>query len=152
LLDGLSEKSPVGGSIAIAAEQFEEALKLRTLIQAPRLRLNHAITVIDSIIGRLERHNLKGTVPAPEALESGVSEALRATAQLGISIGRGRSLKKVMNELFTVQQRLMAMRAGPGWEWAYTDEEGKPTGRRISHAGDRASRQKLGVLTRRNPV
>jgi hypothetical protein len=136
LLDGQSDESPLGGSIARAAEQFEEARRLRTLMQAPRLRLNHAITVIDSIIGRLERQNLKGTVPAPEALESGVSEALRATAQLGISIGRGRSLEKVIDELFTVQQRLMAMRAGPGWEWAYADEEGKPTSRRISHAAD----------------
>ncbi len=136
MLDGLSENSSVGGSIARAAEQFEEALSLAHTQAAPRLRLNRAITVIDSIIGRLERHNLKGTVPAPEALESGVSEALRATAQLGISIGRGRSLKKVIDDLFTVQQRLMAMRAGPGWEWAYADEEGKPTGRRISHAGD----------------
>ncbi len=134
--DSLPEKSPVDGSIARAAEQFEEAIRLRTLKQAPRLRLNRAIAVIDSIIGRLERHNLKGTGLGPEAVESGVSEALRAAAVLGISIGRGRSLKKVMDELFTVQQRLMAMRAGPGWDWVYADEATKPTGRRISHAGD----------------
>lgn len=126
MLDSLSESSPVNGPIARAAEQIEEARRQRTLEQAPRQRLNRAITVIDSIITMLERHNVKGTVPAPGTLESGVSEVVRATAQFGISIGRGRSLKRVMDELFAVQQRLMAMRAGPDWEWAYVDEEVEP--------------------------
>lgn len=136
MLGSLSKNSSVNGPIARASEQFEEAMRQRTLEQAPRERLNRAITVIDSIITMLERHNVKGTVPAPRALESGVSEVIRATAQFGMSIGRGRSLKKVMDELFAVQQRLMAMRAGPGWEWAYSDEEGEPKDQRISQTAD----------------
>jgi len=132
LLDGLSDNSAANGPIARAAEQIEEAMRQRTLEQAPRQRLNRAITVIDSIITMLERHNVKGTVPAPGILESGVSEVIRATAQFGISIGRGRSVKRVMDELFAIQQRLMAMRAGPDWEWAYVDEEGEP----ITRAAD----------------
>jgi hypothetical protein len=39
-----------------------------------------------------------------------------------------------MNELFAVQQRLMAMRAGPAWEWAYTDEEDDPADPGVPHA------------------
>lgn len=136
MLDSLPESSPVNGPIARAAEQIEEDMRQRTLEQAPRQRLNRAITVIDSIITMLERHNVKGTVPAPRALESGVSEVLRATAQFGISISRGRSLKKVMDELFAVQQRLMEMRAGPGWEWAYADDEGEPRDQPIRQTAD----------------
>ncbi len=87
--------------------------------------------MIDSMIAMLERHNVRGTLPAPRVLESGISEVIRVTAQFGISISRGRSHTKVMNELFAVQQRLMAMRAGPGWEWAYSDQEDDPVPARI---------------------
>ncbi len=136
LLNSLSESSPASGPIARATEQAHEAMRQRTLEQAPRQRLNRAITVVDAMIAMLERHNVKGTLPAPRAVESGINEVLRATDQLEISIGRGRSLKKVMDELFAVQQRLMAMRAGPGWEWAYADEENEPTDQRISQGAD----------------
>lgn len=122
MLNSLSESSHADGPIARAAKQFEAATRQRTLEQATRHRLNRAITVIDSMIAMLERHNIKGTLPTPRVLETGVSEVIRATEQLGINIGRGWSHKKVMNELFTVQHRLMAMRAGPDWEWAYADE------------------------------
>lgn len=135
MLNSLSESSPANGPIARAAEQFEEAMRRRTLEQTPRQRLNRAITVVDGMIAMLERHNMKGTLPAPRAIESGINEVLRATEQFEITIGRARSLKKVMDELFAVQQRLMAMRAGPDWEWAYADEDKEPTDQRIPQGG-----------------
>jgi len=110
----------------MAAKQLEESTRRRTFEQAPRERLNRAITVIDSMLAMLERHNVSGTVPAPRALQAGINAVLRSTEQLEVSIGRGKSLITMMDELFAVQQRLMAMRAGPGWEWAYTDEEKEP--------------------------
>ena len=129
----LSNSSAANGPIARAAEQVEASTRQRLLKQAPRQRLNRAITIIDAMIAMLERHNVKGTLPPARVLESGISEVIHATAQLGISFSRGRSHTHVMNELFAVQQRLMAMRAGPAWEWAYTDEEddeGKTTASR----------------------
>jgi len=125
LLDVLSASSPANGAIARAREQVEEASRRRAIEQAPRARLNRAIAVIDSMIAMLERHNLKGTPPPARVLETGLSEVIRATAHLGISVGRGRSIRNLMNELFAAQKRLMAMRAGPGWEWAYEDEDGE---------------------------
>ncbi len=131
MLNRISESSPANGPIARAAEQVEEASRRRTLEQGPRQRLNRAITLIDSMIAMLERHNMKGTLPTPRMLESGISEVIRATSQFGIIVSRGRSHTHVMNELFAVQQRLMAMRAGPAWDWAYTDEDDDPMASRI---------------------
>ena len=128
LLNGPSESSPGIGAIARATEQLQEAARRRAIEQAPRQRLNRAITAVDSMIAMLERHNLKGTPPPARVLETGLSEVSRATAHLGISVGRGRSNRHVMGELFAVQKRLMAMRAGPGWEWAYEDEDGESRG------------------------
>ena len=131
MLDVLSASSPANGAIARAREQVEAASRQRAIEQAPRARLNRAIAVIDSMVAMLERHNLKGTPPPARVLETGLSEVIRATAHLGISVNRGRSNRSLMNDLFAAQKRLMAMRAGPGWEWAYEDEDGEPGEARI---------------------
>ncbi|HUY73922.1 MAG TPA: hypothetical protein VMW11_05375 [Candidatus Dormibacteraeota bacterium] len=86
------------------------------------------------MIAMLERHNVRGTPPPARVLDTGLSEVVRATAHFGISFARGRSNRDVMNQLFAVQKRLLAMRAGPGWEWAYEDEDGESAEARIPRA------------------
>ncbi len=120
------EKSLINGPIARAVAQREEAMRIRTLEKAPRQRLSRAITMIDSMIGSLELLNLKGRASVPVAVESRFSSFLQAIAtHCDINMDSARSPEELMDELFTVQQELLARRAGPGWEWAYLDEECK---------------------------
>lgn len=120
------EKSPINGPIARAVAQREEAMRIRTLEKAPRQRLSRAITMIDSMIGSLEVLNLKGQALIPAVVESRFSSFLQAIAeQCDINMDSARSPEELMDELFTVQQELLARRAGPGWEWVYTDDECK---------------------------
>jgi hypothetical protein len=66
---------------------------------------------------------LIGAVPTRRSLESGFS-ALRQVipVKCEIKVAAGRSPEKLMDELFAIQQRLLAMRAGPDWELVYADE------------------------------
>lgn len=125
MLNRLSGISPQVGSIARAAEQLQEANRRHALEQAPRRRLDRAISLVDSMIALLEFHNLVGTPPPADVLEKGLSEVIRAAARRGLTITREGSGRIRINELFHVQRRLMAMRAGPGWEWAYDEEDGE---------------------------
>lgn len=121
-------RSAASGSFATALEQFDAAVKLRLVHTAPRQRLNHAITLVDSILGLLEHSNLTGTVPDPRSIESGLSALRRVTpVKCEIAVGAARSRSRLMDELFTVQQSLLAMRAGPAWERAYVDDEHEAT-------------------------
>lgn len=114
----------MSGPIARASAQIEEAWGLQKQKEAPRRRLNRTITLIDSILGSLEDLNLKGMAPVPGRMVSSISSLLHAIpSQYEISIVAARSTEELMDELLTVQQRLLAMRAGPSWEWAYADEE-----------------------------
>ena len=76
------------------------------------------------MLGLLEQFNLSGSAPARGSLESGLA-ALRRVMPVKVAIGAvaASSPADLMNELFAVQQRLLAMRAGPAWQWAYVDEE-----------------------------
>ena len=107
-----------------AAEQFEAASRLRMMQAAPRQRLNHAIMLVDSMLGLLEYFNMTGTTPALESLESGISALRRVTpVRCEIHLAAAGSPAKLMDELFTVQKSLLAMRAGSAWKWAFVDEE-----------------------------
>ncbi len=118
------------GAFATALEQFEDAVRVRLVSTAPRQRLNHAITLVDSILGLLEYSNLTGSGPDPRSLESGLSALRRVTpVDCEIAVGGARSRAKLMDDLFAVQQSLLAMRAGPAWERAYVDEEHVSTDR-----------------------
>ncbi len=123
-MESRKHRSVASGAFATAVQRFEDAVSLRLIQTAPRRRLNHAITLVDSILGLLEYSNMTGTMPARASLESGLS-ALRRVTPLNceIAVGAARSPQKLMDQLFTVQQSLLAMRAGPAWEWAYGDEE-----------------------------
>lgn len=114
----------MSGPIARASAQIGEARRLHAQRGAPRQRLSRTITMIDSMISSLERLNLKGILPIPKALESGISSLLRAIPEpYEINMTSARSPEKLMDELYTVQQRLLAMRAGPSWEWVHADDE-----------------------------
>jgi len=124
IVESRKDRSADTGAFAAAVEQFERALRLRTIRSAPRLRLNHAITLVDSMLGLLEYSNLTGTVPARGSLESGLSALRRVTpVKCEIVVDAARSPAKLMDQLFAVQQSLLTMRAGPAWEWAYSDDE-----------------------------
>ena len=118
------ESFPLKGVFATAVEQFDRAVRTRKIETAPRERLNRAIQLIDSMIGLIEYSNLIGTSPAPKQLERGIS-VLRSVAPAPCTIepGAARSPEKLMDELFAVQQQLLAMRAGPEWDWACIDDE-----------------------------
>jgi hypothetical protein len=136
LVESRKHRSAATGAFATALEQFDAAVKLRLVHTAPRQRLNHAITLVDSILGLLEHSNLTGTVPDPRSIESGLSALRRVTpVKCEIAVGAARSRSKLMDELFTVQQSLLAMRAGPAWEWAYVDDEHEPTDRETQPRG-----------------
>lgn len=123
-MESRKHNSTADGAFAAAVEQFEDALRLRTIRTAPRQRLNHAITLVDSMLGLLEYSNMTGTLPARDSLESGMAALRRVTPlRCEISVGSARSPQKLMDELFTVQQSLLALRAGPAWEWAFRDDE-----------------------------
>jgi hypothetical protein len=128
LVEGQKDRSAASGAFAAALGQFEDAVKLRTVQTAPRQRLNRAITLVDSMLGLLEYFNLTGTEPARGSLESGILALRRVTpVRCDIGIGAARSPQKLMDELFTVQQSLLALRAGPAWEWAFRDDEREAT-------------------------
>lgn len=127
MLTSVLKSSPVSGPIARSAEQFESALRHHTIEHESRARLDGAISVIDSTLSLLEWHNVKGTVPDPLVVELGVTEVVQATAQFGMTLSRGGSLRKLMDGLFDVQQRLMAKRAGREWDSAYTDDDREPS-------------------------
>ena len=112
------------GVFATAVEQFDRAVRIRKIATAPRERLNRAIRLIDSMIGLIEYCNLLGQPPAKKQLERGIS-VLRsvAPAPCAIEPAAARSPQRLMDELFAVQQQLLAMRAGPAWELAYNDDE-----------------------------
>ncbi len=123
-MESRKDRSAATGAFAAALEQFEDAVRLRLIRKAPRQRLNHAITLVDSMLGLLEYSNLTGRMPAPGSLESGLSALRRVTpVKCEIAVGAARSRAKLMDELFAVQQSLLAMRAGPAWEWAFADDE-----------------------------
>jgi hypothetical protein len=128
LVQSRKDKSAATGAFATTLEQFEDAVRLRLTRSAPRQRLNHAITLVDSMLGVLEYSNLTGTAPDPSSLESGLSALRRVTpVKCEIAVGTVRSRAKLMDELFAVQQSLLAMRAGPAWEWAFADDERETT-------------------------
>lgn len=123
-MESWKDRSAATGAFALALEQFEDAVRLRLIRKAPRQRLNHAITLVDSMLGLLEYSNLTGRMPDPRSLESGLSALRRVTpVKCEIAVGAARSRAKLMDELFAVQQSLLAMRAGPAWEWAFADDE-----------------------------
>lgn len=124
MLNRLSGISPEAGAIARAAEQLQEANLRHALKGAPRRHLDRAITLVDSMIALLEFHNLVGTPPPAGVLERNLSEVIRAAARRGVTITREGSGRIRINDLFHVQRHLMAMRAGPGWEWAYDEDDG----------------------------
>ena len=108
----------------VAAEQFQAAARLRTIRAAPRQRLNHAITIVDSMLAFLEQSNLTGTRPPQQSLESGISALRRVVPdKCAIPATAVRSPERLMDELFAIQQSLLKMRAGPAWAGAYRDEE-----------------------------
>ncbi len=135
-MSGSEDKSAMRGMFATAVQQSEDAVRVRTVETAARRRLNRAIKLIDSMLGMLERCNLIGSVPARGTLESGISALHQAIpAECEIKVGAGHAPEKLMDELFAVQQRLLAMRAGPDWAWAYADEEPEPPDRWILQNG-----------------
>lgn len=135
-MDGRKERSAVSGAFAAALEEFEDEVRLRTLQTAPRQRLDHAITLVDSMLGALEHSNLTGTAPARGSLESAISALRRVTpVKCEIAPGAARSAGKLMDELFSIQQQLLALRAGPAWEWAYTEDERATPDRDALRAG-----------------
>jgi hypothetical protein len=135
-VSGSEDRSGVRGMFANAVQQSEDAVRLRTVETAPRQRLNRAIKLIDSMLGMLERCNLIGSVPARGSLESGISALHHAIpAECEIRLGAVHAPEKLMDELFAVQQRLLAMRAGPDWAWAYADEEPEPPDRWVLQNG-----------------
>jgi hypothetical protein len=136
IVESRKHTSAAGGAFATALEQFEDAVRLRLIRTAPRQRLNHAITLVDSMLGLLESSNLTGTMPAPGSLESGLSALRRVTpVKCEIAVGAVRSRAKLMDELFAVQQSLLAMRAGPAWEWAFADDVRETTDQGALHTG-----------------
>ncbi|TAN31754.1 hypothetical protein EPN29_11095 [bacterium] len=123
-MDCRSEKSTINGPIAQAVAQIAETSKLRTLQKAPRQRLSRAITLVDSMLCSLEYLNLEGKAPAPGALASRIRSLRQAMpGECGIRIDPKCTPQRLMDELFNVQQQLLAMRAGPDWEWAYGETE-----------------------------
>ena len=126
----------VTGPFAIAVAQTDAAVRLRTNAAAPRKRLNLAITLIDSMLWMLEDINVIGAPPAMQSVES-TMWALRQVmpVECEIEVDGARSHEKLMEELFTVQQRLLMMRAGPEWTWAHTDDEPAARDKEVLNSG-----------------
>lgn len=104
--------------IRMAVSEMAQMRALEMTRREPRERLTKAIDAVDAVLDRLEELNLDERSRLPETADVRIALALKSVpVELRPALSQRESIRRLMNDLYRAQERLMALRSGPEWEW-----------------------------------
>lgn len=111
--------------IAAAVGEMAQMRELELMRRQPRERLSQAINAIDGLLDSLERLNLGGRSQVPEGTELQMNLVLRLIPLELRPSSRLRPVRELIDDLYRVQERLLAQRCRPEWlELRNSEDEG----------------------------
>jgi|SRR5450759_1300924 hypothetical protein len=112
------EVSKMAYGIRMAVSEMAQMRALEMTRREPRERLTKAIDAVDTVLDRLEELNLDERSRLPETADVRIALALKSVpVELRPALSQRESIRRLMNDLYRAQERLMALRSGPEWEW-----------------------------------
>jgi hypothetical protein len=112
------EVSKMAYGIRMAVSEMAQMRALEMTRREPRERLTKAIDAVDAVLDRLEELNLDERSRLPETADVRIALALKSVpVELRPALSQRESIRRLMNDLYRAQERLMALRSGPEWEW-----------------------------------
>jgi hypothetical protein len=105
----------------MAVSEMAQMRALKMTRREPGERLTKAIDAFDTGLDRLEEMNLDERSRLPETANVRIALVLKSVPvelRPTLSLNSPReSIRRLMNDLYRAQERLMALRSGPEWEW-----------------------------------
>jgi hypothetical protein len=103
--------------IRMAVSDMAQMRALEMTRREPRERLTKAIDAFDPVLDRLEEMNIDERSRLLETADVRIALVLKSVpVELRPTLSPRESIRRLMNDLYRAQERLMALRSGSEWE------------------------------------